>query len=732
MGRKRLEKKERQRLESLERQLEALAGRGADEELLALLHRHGRAPLSPGVAGLYTEVVDRTLRKTLAGGDLPRLDRLIREIRPEVAARPWVRLAAAVAHLGEGRLEEARAGLTALRSVSLPPQIEAASTVLLALCEGPGAEAPVPRALDRLYRSLSTLSEQGCRPEAVDREEMEEGLGILREALSTDPAARKLLDAAQACLFRLGELADLEKALREEEESAGLHRLFLERVRHLAGPLLEVFRDSPAAALIQPLRHAVRLRWRAVLSLLIERGDDAVWAAALAESPALFSLDLEAGDGRGAGTTRLAHRQAARELLAAGRYQELARRLASWGRSEPVPERLARLWSLELWAWERAATVDTEDGIERAFSDPELHDILPRLAAMAGEIEPRFPAEQRPAVARFLRTQLFDFFETLFFGDHFFIDAAAALLRHLPDDPGLLALAVTAAVCTEDHRACGLFASRIASRKGAPNVEVESEIEPLLRLIPQLAHEPPRYAARILPLVRPLLGEESWSGAVSAFVQRVANLTCSCLRRDDREFWVQDVLRDLAIYRAALPASGVLAVLEAAVRCLLRSAKPEDLRQTLERTPGLEPAIVALRALVAGAPPGARASWCALTAFEEARETVIERLDANWRLWRPLLPALVVDAGKGTVRRLRNRLQQILRQEDLGDMDRKALESALEGIQSLQRLASEMRSGLPPASRKKTAEPARETERAPRAKKPRRRRVSEDVQPELF
>ena len=442
----------------------------------------------------------------------------------------------------------------------------------------------------------------------------------------------------------------------------------------------------------------MRLRWRAVLFLLIERGEEEGWAASLAEFPALFALDLETG--RGDGPARLAHRQAARELLAAGRHQELARRLASWGRSEPVPERLARLWSLELWAWERAAAGnDAEDEIVSAFSDPEMHDVLLRLAAMAGEIEQRFPAEQRPAVARFLRTRLFDFFETLFFSDPSYLDAAGALLQHLPDDPGLLAVAVTAAVCSEDRRACILFASRIAARKSAPNVEIKSEIEPLLRLIPELAHESPRDTARILPLLRPLLGEESWSGAVSALVQQLANFTCSSLRRDDSESWVQDILQDLVVYRNALPQSGVLTTLEAAVRCLLRSGKPEVLRQTLERTPGLKPALVALRALMAGR--------SAPTAFQEAREAVIERLDANWRLWGPVLPALVINAGKGTVRKLRKRLQGILRQEALGNTDRKALESALEEISRLQRWAREMFFGLP-------------------------RRASEDVQPELF
>lgn len=723
MGRKRLEKKALQRLESLERQLEALARRGADEDFLSVLHGHGRAPLSPAVAGLYAEVMDRALRQALAGGDLPRLDRLLREMRPEAAPRPWPRLAAAVAHLGEGRLEEARAGLAALRSGSLPPQIEAAATALLALCEpDPGAEAPVQRALDRLYRSLSTVAGQGC-PEAVDREEMEEDLAILREALSADPAARKLLDAAQACLLRLGELEDLEKALRGEEESAGLSRLFLERVRRLSGPLLEALRDTPASGLIQPLRHAVRLRWRAVLSLVIERGDQEAWAAALVELPVLFALDLETG--RGDGPARLAHRQAARELLAAGRHQELARRLASWGRSEPVPERLARLWSLELWAWERAAAgSDAEDEIVSAFSDPEMHDVLLRLAAMAGEIGQRFPAEQRPAVARFLRSQLFDLFEAVFLCNHF-LDAAAALLQHLPDDPGLLAVAATAAVCSEDHRACALFASRIAARKGAP----AGDFEPLLRLIPELAHEPPQHAARILPLLRPLLGEEGWTHAVSAFEQQVTDLTCSSLRRDDSASWIQDVLQDLAVYRAALPESGVLKILEAAVRCLLKSGKPEGLRQILERTPGLKPALAALRALIAACPVPPML-WSSRAALEAAREVAIERLDADWRLWRPLLPTLVVGTARGTVRKLRNRLQGILRQEALGDMDREALESALKEISNLQRWARGMFFGLPPTSQKKTADP--EAERAPRTKKPRRRRASEDVQPELF
>lgn len=538
---------------------------------------------------------------------------------------------------------------------------------------------------------------------------------------SGDPAAKKLLDAAQACLLRLAELADLEQALRGEEGSANVHRLFLERVNRLSGPLLEALRDSPAVPLMQPLRQALRLRWRAVLSLVMGRGDDEAWPAAFAGSPSLFALDVEAGDGR----ARLAHRQELRELLAAGRYQALARRLASWSRSERVPERLARLWSLELWAWEHAATGGAmEDEIVAAPSDTEMHDVLLRLVAMAGEIEQRFPAEQRPEVARFLRTGLFDLFETVYFCDHF-LAAAAALLRHLPDDPGLLGVAVTAAVCAQDHQACAVFASLIAARTGVPDMEQE----PLLRLIPQLAHEPARHAARILPLLRPLLEGEAWSRAVSAFAQRVTNLACSGLRRDDSELWVHDIVRDIGLYRTALPDSGQLAVLDAAVRCLRRAGEPRDLRQLLERTPGLAPALVAVQVLVAAGPlvlPPVR------KALEDVRETAIERLDADWRVWRPALPDLVIGAEKGTVRKLRKRLQQLLRQRDLGDTDRKAFEEMREQIQMMQSLEKDLWRDLGGWSIPHDEDDKSEESKPPRPRKSRRRAAGDDLQPELL
>lgn len=724
MSRKRQLKKERSRLAELDHRLEDLAERRADREILELVQAQARVPLSASAADLYGEALDRTVRRVLAGGDLPQLGRLLSGIRREAAARPWVRLAETVEHLAEGRLAEARAVLASLASAGepggappIPPQLLSALSDLAA----PGAPQ-VPEVLGRFQRALDTLVEQGCSPDAVDRGRFEEVLATLRAALSSDPEAKRLLDAAQEFLRLLADLADLEQGLRRED--------FLDRVKRLSGPLLEAFRGGPPY-LLHPLRHALRLRWRAILvDVQEQQGDGEVWTSAFALSPALFLLDLDVGAGPQGGVTRLANGQALRKLLAAEEHRELARRLASCGRGEPVPERLARLWSLELCMLDRAAAAagDGEEGPGLEEVRGAEHATLVRISQMASDIAQRFPAEQRPEVARFLRARLFELLERLFFCSHF-LAAAGALLAHLPDDPGLLALAVTAAVCAKDARALPLFASRIQARGEASPADREL----LMRLVAQIALEPPRETVRILPFLLPLFGARAWPDVLAVLVQEVGEGVCSRLRWDWNEATVRDTLRDLEVYETALPGYPGIAALKAAVGCLGRTGRPEELRSFLERSPGLEPALAAFRVLAVAAGPWAPRE--VRKTLEETRDTVIARLDSRWRLWRPVLPSLVLDAGKGQVRRLRDRLRRILTRQELGQEDQRAVRQVLEEIEEMKRFERKARRALEWGPRIRTAPPKPEPGEAggePRRRKPRRRRADDEAQPALF
>jgi hypothetical protein len=692
-------KKEQARLEALEGRLERLYRQGADDEFLELAQGRAR-DLSPASAERYGQVVDRALRRALAGADLPRLGRLLARIGRDARMRPLAALAETVLHLAEGRLDEARAGLATLapEAADGAPWLPGLAAALAALCppEAAGAlpvladcggiGAPGAQAVQRFYRALEAVQERQFRPDPAEVEELRHAAGALRTALPADPAVGKLLDAAEARLRLLADLAGLEEAL-VSRQGAGLLPYFLERVRGLSRSLLAALRDGPPDGLLRPLRHALRLRWRNLLALVAEREGAAAWAGLHAAMPTLFAVDLEIAGG----AERLKSWAALREVREAGDHRRLAGLLASLSGAETAPERTALLWSLELWAWERAADTDDEEDDDEPImlAEPPEHAALVRLGRMAGDIAGRLPAEQRPEAARFLRARLFDLCERQFFCDHA-MEAAAALLRHLPDDPGLLLVALTGAASVNDTRAQGLFAARVAARGEARTTDRET----VLRLVSQIVLERAEVLVRILPSLRLLLGEEAWPQAREILLQAVVDLVCGGLDRGYDETALRRLHQELETYRAFLAERPELAAVEAALDCARPGSGGEQaLRRILRDSPQLETALAALSVLTAAISPWAPPAVD--KAFGHAREAVISRLDLRWRLWSPVLPGLLIGAGRSQVRQLRGRIGRLLRSAGLQEVDRQALEAALTTIADLQRLESAIRRASP-------------------------------------
>jgi hypothetical protein len=711
-------KKERVRLDALEGRLERLYRQGDDEGFLELAQGRAR-DLSPAAAALYGQVADRALRRALAGADLPRVQRLLSRIGRNGRSRPLVALAETVVPLGEGRLDEARARLAAVAAEESggAPWPTGLAAALAALCapgalsgaaDSGGTAAPEAQAIQRFYRALAAVQEREFRPRPAEAEELRQAAEALRTALPADPAVQRLLEATQERLRLLAELGELEKALLRRK-GAGFLPLFLERVKGLSRPLLAALRDGPPAAMLRPLHHALRLRWRDLLALVAER-EGAAWAGLHAAWPALAAVDLELVGG----PEGPRNRAAVRELLEAKDYPQLARLLASLSGAEKAPGRMTLLWSLELWAWERAADMGGEEDRFLALAEPPEHTALVRVGRMAGDVAGRLPAEQRPEAARFLREQLFDLLDDQFFCNHS-LEAAAALLRHLPDDPGLLLVALTAAACAKDGRTQNLFAARIAARGEARTTDRET----VLRLVSQIVLEEAEVLARVLPSLRLLLGDEAWPKALEIVLRSVTDFVCSGLGPGYDGADLRRLTRELETYRAALGERPELAALETALDCV----RPDGggapaLRNLLGRTPQLEPALVALRVLAAASSPWAPPAVD--KAFEHAREAVISRLDLRWRLWSPVLPGLLIGASRSQVRLLRDRIGRLLLSEGLEEEDRQALKQALETIAELQRIESAMR------RESKKAEPGR------RRRKQRRKAGKDQLSFELF
>lgn len=697
-------KLQRTRSDELDKRLQGCYRQGADEEFIALVHDRPADATRCSAADLYGEVVDRALRRALAAGDLAGGERICRRLLREARARPLALAAAAAGHLAAGRGEEARLALAELAAAGGGGTPLGPALAALAGSWPPGAPLPDGGALDTpeapavwgFYRGLQALAAGGPPPPTAELAALARSLDSLRAALGGDRALADLLADADRCLHLLGVIASAERVVRRprggSRPRAGVPAgcgSFLEVAREVAKPLLAVLRADAWPSLLEPLRHALRERWRSLLSWVAEQPDAAVvWAELYSISPALFALDVEtAGDSSPeSGAQALRRWIQGRSLLSAKSFGELARWLSLAAKSEPEPGRLARLWALELWAWDQEeAAEDTDDpaGVAPGVVRPLMSALL-RLEQMAAQCRHRIPAEQQREVARWLADQLVDLCQGVQFCRSMAV-AAENLLAHLPDDPGLLVVGLAAAAFSTNLDAGKRFGSRIA----AHGVVGSADQEKILRLVPEIAMEETKVAAPVLRQLRPLLPDEAWPRVQSLMAQETSQVVCSSFRYGlGLEF--RHLRRDLDLCRAALGDCAELAALVAAVDCVDPAARGASLAlgRALGGLPGLEPALIAFRVLAAATThghPGVE------EAFQECRRVTLDRLDERWRLWRPMLVPLVVGTDRRQRQRLKSMLTRLRERQDVSEIDRLAYNEILAHIDLTARFEREAR-----------------------------------------
>jgi hypothetical protein len=736
VSRKRQAKKQSKRQHAWLDELEDLYLRGEDEAFLAAAHGDGRQAgsrdLAP-VADAYREVVDRVLGRALAAGDLERLEELVPRIHRTARASPLVLLAEAAADLGRGRCAAARsrlAGPPLAAGVTTPeaPDLALLAQGLLALCDtAPGdagraegeaeqdlgrfpqtlrreisglrylsrTPAPPPRpagpraaAVGDLLKALDGLRGRGCRPGP-------KALAVLRRAveavaeLGLGDAAGRLLREIRERVELFAELGDVERALGQRaRRGAELHRWLVER---LSEPRLPtgLLQEEPSR-LLAPLQHALRVRWRGLLELVAEHGGDAALTSLYAARQRLFAADLEVSAGA-AGARALAARTAVEECLAAGRLDKLARLVAARGAEERDPARRAGLWSFELeirhqefdTLWEEAE--DPED-------EPDPHPILERVERMSAAIGDSFPAEQRPEVARFLRTELFDLTHILGFCGCFRA-AAETLRRWLPDDPGLLVVAVAGAVADGDHKTRRRLEKEIAGRRKLPG---DRELLPLLA---EVATERPVKAATVLGTLRPLFADAFWQQAVAVVAKKVGDVLGAGLEESyamasfDRgmaEQFLAGVERELDPFRPMLSGHAdfeavvlVLGCRDVPGRKASAAGTAKRIREFLERFPGVEAALALfgrIKLAVPGILPGSA------EALASTISAVVERLDHRWRLWRREIPIVSLCADDRRRKALVKKIRKLLKDPALAEEDRRSIAAALDDVERAGRL----------------------------------------------
>ncbi len=490
MSRKRLLKKHQKKQETLLAQLEELYLQGASEEFLLLAEQLPDPAASP-IAAEWTEMAERAVRESLAGGDLGRLSRLVRTLRRSSRLRPLAVLAETVLDLAAGRLEAARGRLAELAALAgkgkgdagpvprdLLPALEALAREEPDLTGPQPASHPIAaghreepylRAVGGLFAALKSL-EAGSFALAPlapnERRDLARHLTAVRSAapaeLAESSELHRLLAGAGRSLSLLADLAALEgEGQANSQKVAGWLRG--------AGAELAAALGGSAPPLLAPLRHALRQRWRAVLERVAAREGSAGLAVLWAAAPDLLAHDVDLPR-RGSAAVREADQ--ARQLLAAGRYGDLARLLRSRHRTATAGSagfagfagfdsgELASLWSLELWAIDQ---IPEDDG-----GEPPPHRTIVRLHQMAGELGQRFPPELRPEVARVLRDRLFEACQRASFCDHVGW-TALSLLEHLPDDAGLLVAGVAGAIVGEDPKSLRALEARLARESAGPS-----------------------------------------------------------------------------------------------------------------------------------------------------------------------------------------------------------------------------------------------------------------------
>jgi len=708
MSRKRALKKLQKRQESVLTQLEELYLQGAGDEFLALAEQLEDPAASP-LAAEWTEMVERAVHRSLACGDLGRIERLLRPLRRSGRLRSLAVLVEAVLDLAAGRLEAARNRLASLaagkdETLGLPPELLPSLQGLAQ--DGPDPRAPYFQATQELFSALQRLEAGACAPAAADRENLARHLEAVRSAAPAESGElHRFLDGAGRCLSLLAGLAALLEGDRPptSQEVAG----WLQR----PGPLLAVL-DSSGPPLLAPLQHAVRLRWHAVLERVAAREGAPGLAALWMVDPKLLAHDVALP----CGSAALRETALARQLLSARCHEDLARLLRSRSRTASDSGELAALWSLELWA---IGQVPDEEETELP-----PHRKIVRLQQMAEETGKRFPPERRTEVARVLRGELFDVCQEAFFCEHV-AWATLSLLEHLPDDIGLLMAGVAGASAGEDAKALKALEARLAR-----GIEAQArDLEVCRRLMIEISHEDPWYLAPILERLRPLFAGDAWPEIATLVACEMGGSFARTLREESLDDW-----GDLSLTRSALDSLRPLlagtpgfAAIEAVLDCWQPNQRAAEKRieKLLSTFPDLDAPLAAFkvldRSLLPWSPKGGH------VALDRFAQAVIDRLDGRWQLWCPSVPFLAMISEAGGSQRLEKKIRLILSSPELAAEGREALEQALAAIRELEELRKTLES--PRGRNRRSPDP--EPREPPQPKRKPRARRSAGATPQL-
>lgn len=642
------------------------------------------------------EELDRTLRQSLANGDLGRIESLLHALRRSGGgSRPLAVLAAAVLDLAGGRCAAARSRLAAL----------------------PGLEGAAEALPEGLLPNLAELARDGlpneialsfCRAlQSLDREALAGSLQALR---ATAPAEahdlHRFLDTADRSLSLLTALA----ALPAES------RIVIDWLRGSA-PRLAAALAGSGSRLLAPLQHAVRMSWRTVLTGIQEKEGSPGLEALYAAEPKLLAVDVDLPGGAPGGAAAVRQRMQAQQLLATSRYAELTRLLRERSRTVTDTSSLAALWGLELCVRSRLVKIEGEEGEEEDGFDPSpprLHAIVIRLLEMAGEIGRRFPAAQRSEMARVLRDELFDLCEAAYFCEHT-TAAAVLLLAHQPGDLGLLIAGVAGAVAGRDHRSLRALRDLLTAS------QVQLDLAVAKRLMVQVARELPATIAETLGLLKPLFPGGAWPEIRSLVAKELAAKFALFLTEESLDPFADagQETTDLSFIRSQLdllrPELGEtegFAGVELAIDCWRpeRPAVERRIKKFLADRPGLDGALTAFRLLEMAAGPWAPKG--ADTACHTLANAVIDRLDDDWQHWHNEAPLLAVAADDGHRKSLAYKLRMLLNSSELPAEGRETLNEVLHAIESIQ------------AMEKLLLEPKRRRgPRSGRPRKPRRKRA---------
>jgi hypothetical protein len=688
-GKKRSLKKQQKLQESALVRLAELYRRGVDDEILVHAAEQVADLAGSPFAAKWMEVADRAVRQSLAGGDLGRLERLLRSLRRSGPLRPLAVLSEGVLELAAGRLDVAGSRLAALAETegaagALPPRLLAE---LLSLTrDSPDLsldDDPYLRAATELFAALQELETRGFAPSLVDREALAQGLRTLRGLTpGEDSQLRLLLAAADQCLSLLAALEGLEAWLSEPPEGDGAKgsQAVVAWLREL-GPLAAALGPSEPS-LLAPLHHAVRTRWRSVLKGVAAQEGSPGLATLYAADPRLLAPDVDLAGG---GLADLRQRAQAQQLLASGRYEELIRLLRSRSRTAVNSGDLAALWSVELWAGRRSSREEVNEEDEDWAPDLtalSANDILVRLGEMAAEVGRRFPPEQRAEVARVLRDELFELCDGTGFCDHT-AEAAISLLEHQPGDSGLLIAGVAGALVGDAPRLLRTLESQLDGIGRANAGPVEQ------RLMARVAQEGPRHLARILNRLKPLFSVVAWA-QVAEFMGRevgdiLAEILCVSALEDTGD---PEAIRrtctgarvSLELLRPTLAGTFGFAAIELTVDCWRPdwAAAEKRLAGFLAGSPGSEGVLAAIRVmektLIPWAPKGLE------VAFRGLARAAIDRLDDRWQLWSPIVPVLAVAADDDSLQRLKKKIQQLLASPGIQEEGRQVLTENLAAI----------------------------------------------------